>query len=445
MLEKITISNFGPFKTFEMNFNKGMTMISGKNGSGKTQLLGAIAAVFYGRDSIKVSNTSTNDDMHVSLKFKLPGSQVEVIRSYLNGRFYFENYTRNVSSNRLSHLKNIDIGIYEPIFISYKNNLVEFDIDLVKKHLVQLELESDVMHFLLEIIKRVEKSKVKNAYRIYSGGERYILELLGHLTIALEDKRKLMLIDEFGGGLDSYSFSILLRLLDSISREIQIILVVSNYYVQSLQMEKKAIELLNVTNYSNGNELGFEYDFFDSFSFSREKLLGSSRAINKIVQYVINSKVEFEENIDMEFKEVKGINSIDSILSTVDQYVVAYLNVGMDMIGKILWGISDERTVMGVKLEYSERDKLRRDVVNKLSQISPPIPSQVYSISLVEVYDENMNIIEDKYIVEVTVHPYSSGYFFSTGKDEVYIKTDGGKKKLKTHEIQIELKARMQI
>ncbi|KJD46595.1 hypothetical protein QD47_06145 [Paenibacillus terrae] len=161
-----------------------------------------------------------------------------------------------------------------------------------------------------------------------------------------------------------------------------------------------------------------------------------------MVQYVLNSKVEFEENIDMEFKEVKGINSIDSILSTVDQYVVAYLNIKRNIIGKILWGISDDRTVTGVRLEYSERDKLRRDVVNKLSQISPPIPSQVYSISLVEVYDENMKVIEDKYIVEVTVHPYSSEYFFSTGKDEVYLKTDGGKRKLKTHEIQIELKSR---
>lgn len=49
----------------------------------------------------------------------------------------------------------------------------------------------------------------------------------------------------------------------------------------------------------------------------------------------------------MEFKEVKGGNPVDSILSVVDQYVVAYLNVERDTIGTILWGISDDRIVKG--------------------------------------------------------------------------------------------------
>ncbi|KJD42292.1 AAA family ATPase, partial [Paenibacillus terrae] len=226
MLEKIMISNFGPFKTFEMSFNKNITIIVGKNGSGKTQLLGAIAAVFYGRDSIKVNNTSVVDEMHISLKFKLLDSQIEVIRTSLNGRLYYENHRRSISSDRISQLRNIDIGEYEPIIINYKNSSLEFDIDLVKKHLYQLKLENDIMYFLLKIINRVEQTKVKNAYRIYSGGERYILELLGLLSFALEDKRKLILIDEFGGELDSHSFSILLSLLDSISKEIQVIIVI---------------------------------------------------------------------------------------------------------------------------------------------------------------------------------------------------------------------------
>lgn len=46
MLEKLNIYNFGPFKTFEMNFNKDITIILGPNASGKTQLLGAIVGVF---------------------------------------------------------------------------------------------------------------------------------------------------------------------------------------------------------------------------------------------------------------------------------------------------------------------------------------------------------------------------------------------------------------
>lgn len=444
MLEKIMISNFGPFKALEMNFNKNISVIVGNNGSGKTQLLGAIISVFYGRHSIKVSNSPAKDNMHIALKFKLPDIQIEMIRGSLDGRLFFENNTRSISNDRISQLRKIDIGEYDPIIISYRNGLLNFDIDLVKKHLFQLKLENDTLQFFLNIINPIDQTKVKNAYIIHSGGERYILELLGLLSFALEDKKKLILIDEFGSSLDTYSVSILLSLLNSISRDIQLIIVMSSYHLESLQL-KQSIEILHVTNYSDRserNKYGFSYEFEESNLFSRKQLSNSLGSKNKIVQYVINSKVEFEENIDMEFKEVKGINPIDSILSSVDQYVVAYLNVKRNKIGKILWGISDDRIVAGVRLVYSERDKLRRDVVNKLSQISPPIPSQVYSISLVEIYDDNMKLIKGKYIIEVNVHPYSSEYFFSTGKDEVFIKTDGGKRKLKTHELQIELKSR---
>ncbi|OXS58099.1 hypothetical protein B1A99_15865 [Cohnella sp. CIP 111063] len=447
MLEKIMINNFGPFKTFEMNFNKNISFIVGRNGSGKTQLLGAILSVFYGRHSIKTINSSAKEDMHISLSFKLHDSQIEVIRSSSDGKLFLENHTRSVSNDRISQLRKIDIGEYEPIIISHENNLLNFDIDLVKKHLFQLKLDNDAMQFLLNIINRVEQTKVKNAYLINSGGERYILKLLGLLSFALEDKKKLILIDDFGGLLDSYSFSLLLSLLDSISRDIQIILVMSSYHLESLQL-KQSIEILHETNYSDSSKRskhGFNYDFWDSDLFIKNQLSNSLNNKNNLVQYVINSKVEFEENIDMEFKEVKGINPIDSIISSVDQYVVAYLNVKRNKIGKILWGISDDRTVVGVRLEYRERDKLKRDVVNKLSQISPPVPSQVYSISLVDVYDDNMKLIENRYIIEVNVHPYSYEYFFSTGKDEVFIKTDGGKRKLKVHEMQIELTSRREI
>lgn len=442
MLTKIRIRNFGPFKNFEMNFNKNITFIIGQNASGKTQLIGAITAVFYGKHSILDSEKSDLEDMHILLNFELPATQIEVIRSTSNGRLYFETHTRSISTDKISQSKNIDIGEYEPIIINHRNNSLDFDLDLIKKHLFQLKLEDNVMQFILKILNRVEQTKVKNAYLIQSGGERYLLELVAILSMALEENRKLILIDDFGGGLDSNSLSILLSFINSISKEIQVVITMSIYHLKSLELEKKFVEILNLENRSDRNKFGFNSNVLKSLSFRKKELGEAPKTKNKIVQYVMNLKVEVEEKIDMEFKEVRGINSIDSILSTVDQYVVAYLNIKRNITGKILWGISDDRTVTGVRLEYSERDKLRRDVVNKLSQISPPIPSQVYSISLVEVYDENMKLIKDKYIVEITVQPYSSEYFFSTGKDEVYIKTEGGKRKLKTHEMQIELKSR---
>lgn len=81
-----------------------------------------------------------------------------------------------------------------------------------------------------------------------------------------------------------------------------------------------------------------------------------------------------EENISTEFKEVKGHSAIKSIISVVDQYIVAFLNNRVNKLGRILWGISDDRIVKGVSLSYKEKDKLRREISNKISQINPHVP-----------------------------------------------------------------------
>ncbi|WP_338708095.1 RNA-binding domain-containing protein [Paenibacillus amylolyticus] len=440
MLEKLNIYNFGPFKTFEMNFNKDITIILGPNASGKTQLLGAIVGVFYGQDSISVNDNTNTEEMRLSLKFKFPDSRVELIRGYTNNKFYVENHTHYISNNKIFRLKTNDINEFEPIIINYKNNLTEFNIELIKKHLLQFQIKDTSMDLLLRIINRIEKTKIKNSYKIHSGGDMYILELLFYLSIALEDKTKLIIIDEFAGMLDSHSASALWDLIIEVSERMQVIISMSGYRVPPLDLEK-SIRILPSVDYKKRNNITFNYRFFDSLLIEN-RIFNSLKNKNKIVKYLINTQVEFEENITMEFKEVKGGNPVDSILSVVDQYVVAYLNVERDTIGTILWGISDDRIVKGVRLNYTERDRLRREIVNKLSQVTPPIPSQVCSISLVQLYDENMNIVTDKYIIEVTVLPHQSEYFFANGKDEVYIKTDGGKRRLKAHELQIELKSR---
>ncbi len=80
-----------------------------------------------------------------------------------------------------------------------------------------------------------------------------------------------------------------------------------------------------------------------------------------IVRYILDSILNDEEYRFVEFKEVKGNNSIDSILSLVGQYVVAYLNEYSKNRGQIFWGITDcESKVVSLNLNYKQRDELRR-------------------------------------------------------------------------------------
>ena len=51
----------------------------------------------------------------------------------------------------------------------------------------------------------------------------------------------------------------------------------------------------------------------------------------------------------MNFKEVKGDNPVRSISSIVDEYAVAFLNIGRKGVGRVYWGVSDDRKVVGVK------------------------------------------------------------------------------------------------
>ncbi|MBJ6362486.1 ATP-binding protein [Paenibacillus sp. MAHUQ-46] len=170
------------------------------------------------------------------------------------------------------------------------------------------------------------------------------------------------------------------------------------------------------------------------------KLEKSERDSPLIVRYINHSILKDEEYRYVEFKEVKGNNPTDSILSLVDQYVVAYLNENSNHRGRIFWGITDEeRKVVGVKLNYKQRDELRKRISERLGQIQPSLPPSVYRINVEKVYDTKLSEIADLCIIEISVEPYQNIYLYSTSKGEVYIKTDGGKKKLSSLELQQEI------
>jgi hypothetical protein len=94
--------------------------------------------------------------------------------------------------------------------------------------------------------------------------------------------------------------------------------------------------------------------------------------------------------------------------------------------------------VVGVSLSDSECDELRRVVTEKLHQITPAIAPTAYRIELNSISDGS-KLISDLYVVEFRVPSSRRTLLYATGSQDVYVKTDAGKKKLNTIEIQQEL------
>nr|WP_157828502.1 ATP-binding protein [Enterovibrio nigricans] len=159
--------------------------------------------------------------------------------------------------------------------------------------------------------------------------------------------------------------------------------------------------------------------------------------------YHLGTQLKKDENLETEYKEVKGVNAVNSIKDIANQYIVAFLNSPQLKQGRILWGVTDtNREVVGVSLNYSQRDDLRRNLVNKLHDIQPTIPPSCYRVEFKPVYLKNKPV-DDLYVLEVSVRPFESEFLFCTTKKEVFVKTDGGKRKLTPYEIQLEYRDRI--
>ena len=160
------------------------------------------------------------------------------------------------------------------------------------------------------------------------------------------------------------------------------------------------------------------------------------------LKFIVGKPVPFEETRHCEFKEIKGRNPVDTIKNTCDEYVVAFLNSEG---GKILWGIRDaDRCVVGVMLDAKERDHLRRLVTEQLVKIRPPVAPTAYRISLQSVYadDASTEPLPDLFVVEILAPASDSILLHATGGNEIYVRTDAGKRKLSPEEIQDEARRR---
>ena len=146
------------------------------------------------------------------------------------------------------------------------------------------------------------------------------------------------------------------------------------------------------------------------------------------IRFIQNQPVPFEETCLYEFKEIKVENVGRSIADTSDIYAVAFLNRKG---GRIFWGIRDsDRITVGVKLDEQAKNEIRVKVSDKIGAIRPPISVEDWQLEFHNVHDLQGETLEDLWIVELLVLPRKNKDIFYTGRGELHVKTEGGKKKL---------------
>ena len=211
---------------------------------------------------------------------------------------------------------------------------------------------------------------------------------------------------------------------------------------KAIVLNNKGLTFLRLQQYQKAIECfkkGIAFDSEDKFSelrynkqLAEEYLVHATDADNLTeptqIRFVQNQPVPFEETRFYEFKEIAGGNAIRSVSDTSDIYAVAFLNYKEG--GRIFWGIRNkDRITIGVSLNEQQRDQLRVKVSEKLGAIQPSIVGH-WQLELHPVYDLHGEMVEDLWIIELLVPPPQRKEVFYTGKGELHVKTEGGKKKL---------------
>ncbi len=159
----------------------------------------------------------------------------------------------------------------------------------------------------------------------------------------------------------------------------------------------------------------------------------------KMGSFVLNQYVPFEEDLNTEFKEIISKNPARTIVDTVEDYIVSFLN-GQG--GRILWGIRDkDRSVVGVSLDYQARDEIRKGVAAKVHDVQPAIDPSRYTLEFYPV--SGIGVSSELCVVGVSIDhvPSADPYYNHSG--EAFVRINGVKQKLIGTKLTAWIKARL--
>ena len=229
------------------------------------------------------------------------------------------------------------------------------------------------------------------------------------------------------------------RALDSFDKALN---GVKNSNQKAIVLNNKGLAFLMSRQYQKALEYfeeGIAFDSEDEISELREnKQIAEeylARATDKDnlteptqIRFIQGQPVPFEETRFYEFKEITVENAARSIADTSDIYAVAFLN---RQGGRIFWGVRDSsRMTVGVNLDEPMKNEIRVKVSEKLGAIRPPTSVEDWHLEFHQVYDLQGEPVEDLWVIELLVLSPQRKDIFYTGRGELHVKTEGGKKKL---------------
>ena len=155
------------------------------------------------------------------------------------------------------------------------------------------------------------------------------------------------------------------------------------------------------------------------------------------MNFTFGQTVSFEEDKTCEFKQLTSLRPAESVANTADEYAVAFLNSNG---GRIYWGIRDDRTLTGIVLTAEERDQVRRRVIGKLNEITPPVDPTLFRLNFHQLQAAPA---PNYYVIELTVPKLELREPFYTGSGDLFVRLDGVKRKLKGPQITEWIKSRL--
>ncbi|CAB3963807.1 DNA replication and repair protein RecF [Burkholderia aenigmatica] len=428
-IDNVSIKNFGPFSAAGFAFSgRSVTFVVGGNASGKTQLCGAIVAAIVGRSAIRVREGATGPS-HVTVTL-IEDDLTEVstlsVSADSRGQIAVSHAPCPLAMRILTTMSDPDGPCLLLAEESMGRSLVKGDWEVIERLLPDRIRQG-------ERWSRLSKNGT-HLGRLASQGEQALMSLLWEFVVRKKANLRLpLLVDDIAMRWDYATRNFALEILDAISELSQVIVFSSR---QSPLIGGEILELVRpkeaVTSLAGYNDRSF---------MPRRQ----TRARRQGPLWIRGGKFPRQENRSCELKEIKGANPIASIKSLVDQYAVAFMNSGRPQDGSVFWGIRDEDlSIIGVSLTDRDCDELRRVVTEKLHQIVPSIAPTAYQVELHPVSD-GIKPIDNLYLVEVRIPAMRRTLLFATGSQEVYVKTDAGKRRLSAVEIQYELLRRVGI
>lgn len=423
--KEIEISNFGSFMGLNVKFGPGINVIEGLNRTGKTQVMGAVIAAVLGKSAISVENGGQSPS---SLTLSIQGNDsIETLTLVIaidpEGKPTFNRR----SSTDTGSLKESPSAEILSALSDQKGPQFLLSDSSKPRGLNLASAESSLPEGFKNDQFWLHLRSLLGVKYGASQGVRQLRVLIEEFVTRQEKLTQLPLIlSDFFNSLDSEAIDFAISLLESLAETQQIIVTSTN----RLPFRNATVTKLEGCS-SRVKTLAY---YNHALEHQQPRLVSTGPS-----KWIKGRAFAKQEDRSCEFKEVKGDNPLGSIKSVVDQYVVAFLNAGTPQEGAIFWGIRNgDRVITGVHLNDQNCDELRRIVTEKLHQITPALAPTRYQIDLHPVSD-GQNKLPNLYVIEVRVPSVKRSLLFSTGSQEVYVKTDSGKKKLSALEIQQEL------